>query len=90
MVEINPYYKGKSPFIIFSLRHEVLYLFGIDIQDGQHDPAKDALYSMKLFLRYRHSTNNEMRKVRDLLVFIIILLVSSTKISFICFITSML
>lgn len=32
MIEINPYYKGKSSYIVFSLRHEVKYLCNIDIQ----------------------------------------------------------
>lgn len=32
MIDINPFYKGKSSYIVFSLRHEVKYLCNIDIQ----------------------------------------------------------
>lgn len=58
---------SKFPFIKFSLRHEVLHLLEIDIQETVHSPAMDALYSMKLFNRYANADENYLRAVKDTL-----------------------
>ena len=48
----------------FSLRHEVRAVYGIDIQEGKHDPALDARYSMKLFCDYWEATAEELAAVQ--------------------------
>lgn len=50
---------------IFSLRHCCIHLLGDDIQDGSHDPVKDAKYSLLLFNKYRKAPVAMLRAVRD-------------------------
>jgi hypothetical protein len=46
--------KAKGPnYIYFSLRHTVMCLLGVDMQENEHSPIKDAQYAMNLFVKYR-------------------------------------
>ena len=56
--------------ITFSLRHLCLRLFGVDMQDGSHNPVDDARYSLRIFNRYRrlHCDEAELQAVRSALL----------------------
>lgn len=52
---------------IFSLRHTCIHLLNVDIQDGIHNPVKDAKYSLILFNKYHRAAPSLLRAVRDTL-----------------------
>eukprot|EP00004_Rigifila_ramosa_P017238 TRINITY_DN4173_c0_g1_i3.p1 TRINITY_DN4173_c0_g1~~TRINITY_DN4173_c0_g1_i3.p1 ORF type:complete len:198 (-),score=42.32 TRINITY_DN4173_c0_g1_i3:20-613(-) len=51
----------------FSLRHEVKHLLGVDIQETVHDPVQDALWSIRLWNRFRQATPAEVQALRTTL-----------------------
>ena len=51
----------------FSLRHTCLHLLDTDIQAGVHNPVTDAMYSLRLFHKYREADPNLLRAIRDTL-----------------------
>ena len=52
-VDEAPVVEKKPNYIYFSLRHTVMCLLGVDMQENEHSPIKDAQYAMNLFVKYR-------------------------------------
>jgi len=50
---------------VFSLRHCCLNLLDVDIQSAAHNPVTDAKYSLMLFSKYKESSPQMLRAVRD-------------------------